>query len=332
MKIDDAVGVLIERRHKRLLDQLNRFIQMHIPRLRGKEAVDALRELDTEFANAVAVLDAHLDSEHDACKELYIELSSYMTLRGYASDEIRWGQVLLRAEMPDDDGMDMDLALLNNFKLITNIAAAYDELGDVETAIQFYTYIVEAIPPNDTLTIVYSNLGVSYRQIGDFDKALQYTNMALAFERELNDRRALSLSLMNLSSIYHGQYRMKEGLEAIKESCAMARELDNPLLIAQTSGQYALMLVSNFKLDEAVPIYEEVVRLYDSIPDPIGAARTRYNLALLSYALNKHQAAIDMATEATALLEPYGFPEVKKMRETLAKWQERYDEYRAWVD
>jgi tetratricopeptide (TPR) repeat protein len=225
----------------------------------------------------------------------------------------------------------MDRVLLSNLPLLSNLAGAYDEIGDVETAIQFYTFIANSVKTHAAWSIVYSNLGVSYRRTGEYDKALEYTQLAIQFEREEHDRRGLAISLMNLSSIYYAQFQMKEAMATIEEALALATELNNPLVLAQVTGQYAMVTVGNLRLDEAVPIYEQALALYQSIPDPIGIARTAFNYALLQYALKRVPEAITMAQEALRVLEPYGFPEVERMRTTLEKWIDKHEEYEAWV-
>jgi tetratricopeptide (TPR) repeat protein len=331
-EIDSAVGSIIERRHRTLLDGYNRFVRDHVPRLRADAPLESLAELDLEYRNIAGILDGFSSTGERTCLSLFMELATYLTVRGYATEEIRWGSALLRAGMPEDvDSPEMDAFLLNNIGLLSNIAGAYDELGDAETAVHFYTYITSMVSPQPSLSIVYSNLGVSYRRLGQYEQALEYTELAIRYEREANDRRGLALSLMNLSSIYYAQFLMKEAMAAIEESLALATELGNLLVLAQVTGQYAMVTVGNLRLDEAVPIYERALELYDSIPDPIGFARAAFNYALLQYALKREAQAIPMAQEALRVLEPYGFPEAERMRITLDKWIEKHQEYEAWV-
>jgi tetratricopeptide (TPR) repeat protein len=122
--------------------------------------------------------------------------------------------------------------------------------------------------PNETLGVVYSNLGKTYQDIGDYPKALAYYEKSRDIFSALEDTLHYAQAVENRGIILGMQGNLDDGISDIKEALKIYQELNNHDLEAKaTFNLYCLYsstgeadtsnlinnlldLLENFKIDQ----------------------------------------------------------------------------------
>ena len=87
------------------------------------------------------------------------------------------------------------LKKIDKFKLFINIGVIFFKLGKITDSIKFYKF---SIQDNPNFSLAYNNLGISYLEIGMFEKAAE--NFEIAFKLNTNDISAQKhlINILNL--------------------------------------------------------------------------------------------------------------------------------------
>ena len=86
-----------------------------------------------------------------------------------------------------------------------NLGIAYKNLGEFRRSIEYYeqTLAISSAANNRRLeSIAFGNLGVAYGHLGDNGRALEYQEKHLTIAREIGDRRGEASALANLAGTY----------------------------------------------------------------------------------------------------------------------------------
>ncbi len=308
--ISDEIDAVFGNRHYNLASVMTEFTFSLKGKLSSTLAVEATSNFDKEFANMKAALDMALDNQTPCemiqlLKRLFIGLSEYLELRAVWNDKIRWGEALLRQLLrcnPESE----DAVLLNNIGLLNNLATAYDAIGDYKTALPFYEYIIHTLGDHyPSITKIYSNIAVTLWRLDRIDEALVYAERALTNERQTGESDAIAQSLMNISQMYYHRWEMEKSLTLAREAREMAQAGNNPYLQANIMAQVAMHMVGTLQFDEAVPVYEEALKLLAQVGHTLELARTRFNYALLCRILKRETDAKSLAQTALKTFEDY---------------------------
>jgi len=162
----------------------------------------------------------------------------------------------------------------------------------------------------------YNNLGVYYRQKGDYDEALNYFKLALNLCDSINEREGTAKALSNIGNIYSINSDFENALSYYLRAQAIFEEIQQPYRTMQImnnignvyleKGQelialdYYLKVLESYKVfdDETIPMdpYSNIGKIYFN--------RQRYDSALyyFSKSLKKEQTADNKFGTASALV------------------------------
>jgi len=97
---------------------------------------------------------------------------------------------------------------------------------------------------DEALGMIHSILGVAYRDLGQYEPAIQDFQTSLAHRRAAGDTRGVSTSLTNLATVLRRMARYPEARRQIDEALAVARQMNNEMLESQ-----ALLNLGNIEGD-----------------------------------------------------------------------------------
>ncbi len=159
--------------------------------------------------------------------------------------------------------------LLSQVKAYNNMANIYNKESKVDSSIVYYQKALSLIQNNKldiNLSILYNNLGVSYKEIGDFDNAIKYCRLALDQKIAAKDDN-LFFPLTTIAEIYLKKNMLKESFEYAQQANYIALETKNPM---QLLGIYKLFYELYYQKEEyklALDNYRLYVELNDSLSD-----------------------------------------------------------------
>jgi tetratricopeptide (TPR) repeat protein len=97
---------------------------------------------------------------------------------------------------------------------------------------------------DETLGMIYSILGVAYRDMGQYEPAIEDFQKSIAHRRAAGDRRGIATSLNNLATVLRRMGRYPEARRHLDEALKIARQMENEMLESQ-----ALLSLGNIEGD-----------------------------------------------------------------------------------
>lgn len=121
--------------------------------------------------------------------------------------------------------------------IYNNIGISYENMGDYDQAIAFYTKaltIGSALSNMEqVISMIYNNLGKTYTIKKMYAEALHALNKALEIRQATGNKWGQAASYRNLGSFYEEQEQYDEALTNLYKGLKLANEIDNTPLLGQ---------------------------------------------------------------------------------------------------
>jgi len=151
-----------------------------------------------------------------------------------------------------------------------NVGSTYINLGQHEKALEYQLQIIplyEKLKDPIKLSTLYGNLSYAYGNIEQYKKAIEYGEMSLRIGRQIKNDFSITTTLVNLSTVYISTGEIKTAVKCLEEARAIAK---------RTNNQYALLVTSlnlgdaNIRLGDFNKLeayYEEALTLAEKLGD-----------------------------------------------------------------
>ena len=157
-----------------------------------------------------------------------------------------------------------------------------------------------------TLSTIYGNLGIVYKEQGSYPKALEYCLKALKLCEKLNDSVTMGKTLGNIGNIYDNQGEMEKALDFYTQALHMQERMHNSAAVAvqlfNIGNEYQRM----GKLDEAYSNYQRALSIDTKSGNKNGQAFTLGSLAELYEKRGWYDSAFACYSRALKLEEQLG--------------------------
>ena len=172
---------------------------------------------------------------------------------------------------------------------LNKIGVVYRNLSDYDKALNMYTQaLMLSEKIKDSIQIAYSlnNLGGIYRLEGNYEEALRYILEALGIFEKKNDKEGMSFCTINIGLIYRRQNSPLMALKYLNYALIIRNEIKD-----LPGKALALNLIAevNFeigKIEEALKYYLQVEKEYSAIDDQKGLAATWGGIAGVYFSKN----------------------------------------------
>src|ERR671932_2201839 len=156
------------------------------------------------------------------------------------------------------------------------------------------------------------SLGLAYRNLGDYAKAIEYYQQCLAIAREIKDRKGEGQSLANLGVAYHALGDYAKAIEYQQQRLAIAREIGDKDGEGTALNNLGGALQKSGNLTQAEKILRTGIEVWESLRRRLGdndtdkvsifeqQARTYRVLQQVLIAQNKPDAALEIAERGRA--------------------------------
>ncbi|MFM7602471.1 MAG: CHAT domain-containing protein [Pseudanabaena sp.] len=177
-----------------------------------------------------------------------------------------------------------------------NLGSAYRNLGKYDKAIEYqlqYLAITREIKDRRGEGYALGNLGSGYYSLGKYDKAIKFQLQRLTITREIKDRLGEGQSLGNLGLAYHALGKYDKAIEFHLLSLTIAREIKDRRGEGQLLGNLGITYDSLGKYGEAIDFHLQRLAIAREIKDRRGEGNALGNLGIAYYSLGKYDKAID---------------------------------------
>jgi tetratricopeptide (TPR) repeat protein len=205
-----------------------------------------------------------------------------------------------------------------------SLGIAYRELGEYRRAIEYYERqlkIVHEIGDRQGEGNALGNLGNAYDGLTEYRRAIECHEQSLQILREIGDRRGEGGVLGNLGSAYQALGEHRRAIGYHEQRLQIAREVGD----REGEGR-ALSNLGNayFALGEtrlAVEFDEHRLQIAREIGDRRGEGVALWNLSLTLDGLGERKEAIKLAEASLKIKEKIEDPSAPKVRKQLEEWR-----------
>jgi CHAT domain-containing protein/Tfp pilus assembly protein PilF len=198
-------------------------------------------------------------------------------------------------------------------RLFNEIGISYKNLGEYETALDYYRRGLTAqVESGDRYgqAVTLHNTAVVYGLLGEEDRALDYYERSLAIARDINERRGQSVLLGNLSELFIKRGDLTRASDYLQQQLRLTRELGN-----RNEHAWALMNLGHVhaargELAQARRSFDEARTIQRDIGARAREASTVIALADLELREGAADASAKLAGEALTLATETESPEL----------------------
>jgi len=162
-------------------------------------------------------------------------------------------------------------------------------LQSFQRALSIYREIKDRKGENAAL----NNLGIVYRSLGDYHKAIDYQQQSLKIARELKNREREGNALGNLGSTYLSLGDYPKAIDYQQQSLKIAREINDRLEEGHSLGNLGLAYYALGDYPKAIDLYQQALKIVREIKDREGEGGVLGNLGITYNALGDYPKAIE---------------------------------------
>ena len=177
-----------------------------------------------------------------------------------------------------------------------NLGIHYRSLGDFRKAIEYQEKLLKiAIEIGDWAGegVAYGNLGIAYGSLGDFRKAIEYLEKHLKIALEIGDRAGEGVGYGNLGNAYHSLGDFRKAIEYQEKHLKIAIEIGDRAGEGQAYGNLGSAYCSLGDFRKAIECQEKHLKIAIEIGDREGEGRAYGNLGNAYSSLGDFRKAIE---------------------------------------
>ncbi len=108
-------------------------------------------------------------------------------------------------------------------------------------------------------------MGISYLDLGEYDKVIKYNSQSLKIARQLKDRLLEAGFLLNLGTAYFFLKKYPQALAYSHQSANIAKSINNPRIEGIAFNNIGSLLFKQCKLSEAEKSYRRAIAIRESL-------------------------------------------------------------------
>ena len=141
---------------------------------------------------------------------------------------------------------------------------------------------------------------------GNYSRALELGEEALALCRKLGDKKSMGMSFICLGSSRYFQGEFELGRESLEQSLALGREVGDKWLIATSLRVLGITVNQLGDYARAMELFEESLAVYREMGDKLGIAYLLRNMGLVPLNQGDYKRAAALCEESLALSQEMG--------------------------
>jgi CHAT domain-containing protein/Tfp pilus assembly protein PilF len=191
-----------------------------------------------------------------------------------------------------------------------NVSQFRDALQSWQQALDLYRDpVIQAAFPHESRRgegNALGNLGIVYRNLGQYERAINFYEQRLVIAREIGDRRGEGDTLGNLGVAYWSLGQYERAIDFYEQSLAIAREFGNRQGEANALGNLGIAYLDLGQYERAINSYEQRLVIDREIDDRRGEGIALGNLGHAYWSLGQYERAIDFFEQSLAIAREIG--------------------------
>ncbi len=158
--------------------------------------------------------------------------------------------------------------------------------GDYALSLDYYGKAAEAFTATKTyadLAKAYNNMGLVYKNLAEFDKAIEFLTKASEIEKENNLVGPLAGSIGNMATIYFSLGDFNKAMDGYYQARLVYKELKDTLRYAKMTMNVGLVYWQWDRSESALEMLTEAKNLFEEKEDFVELGRVYNNIGMLYY-------------------------------------------------
>ncbi|MGP1384258.1 MAG: tetratricopeptide repeat protein [Thainema sp.] len=193
--------------------------------------------------------------------------------------------------------------------VLCNLGIAYRSLSQYEKAIELYQQslkITQEIGDRHGEANNLGNLGSAYYSKGQYEKAIELYQQSLTIKQEIGDRECEAVALGNLGSAYRSLGQYEKAIELYQQSLKIQQELGYFRYAAATLSNLGLAYDLKCLYEKAIELYQQSLIINQAVGDRHGEAATLCNLGNIYNSLSQYEKAIELYQQSLTINQAIG--------------------------
>ncbi len=189
---------------------------------------------------------------------------------------------------------------------LSGIGISYKDLGERQKALEYYAQtlaIRRAAGDNRGEAEALNNTAEVYDALGEKQKAIENFEWALRLWRTAADRSGEAATLSNMAALYASIGQSQKAIDLFNQALPLRRAVGDRAGEAATLNDIGVTYFGLAELQKALGYFNQALSIVKAIGDRRGAAYTMTSMGLLYDALDEKQKALDHYQQSLALLK-----------------------------
>ena len=164
----------------------------------------------------------------------------------------------------------------------------------------------EAIGHKKGMAAALNTQGVSLKDQGIYDQAMEYFDKSLKIAEETGNKRGMAFSYNNMALIYDIQGNYKRALGYYDKSLKIFQETGNKRGMAFSYNNIGLIYGRDGNYQQALEYYRKSLKIMQEIGDKKGKAFSCYNIGVIYYKQGNYEQALEYYDKSLKIAEETG--------------------------
>ena len=190
-----------------------------------------------------------------------------------------------------------------------NLGIAYKQLGDFKQAVKYHNQhlsIAKELGDRAGEGHAYGNLGNAYQSLGDFKQAVKYHDQHLSIAKELGDRAGEGGAYGNLGNAYQSLGDFKQAVKYHNQDLSIAKELGDRAGEGGAYGNLGNAYQSLGDFKQAVKYHNQDLSIAKELGDRAGEGRAYGNLGNAYQSLGDFKQAVKYHNQDLSIAKELG--------------------------
>jgi len=305
----ETLNLLAAEHYSTSIDSGKMFAQMALDYARVSENNAQIGEAFYQIGDA-AYYSGNIDScllYYSKSLEYYLKTDKNNEIAGVYNDI---GQVLQLMSYHDSATIYFDLALTyidkdilpqGYYSILINKGTSFYSLGSYAQAIEVFLKIINDasdILPLESISTVYSNLGLAYKKSSNFEDAIKYYEKSYQIDDSLNLQYEKAIDLANIAGVYFSWKQYNLAQDYFYQSLEIYKSLKNKRGISSIYSNIAGAQRATNQIIAAKENYEKALAIALEINDNYQIASAYHGLGMIAFEEGLYSQSIKLEEKA----------------------------------
>ena len=191
----------------------------------------------------------------------------------------------------------------------TLLGTTYRDMGDYDEAMEIYTPVLkqaEELRDEYGMGIILIDIGLVHYSKGEYDKPLEYFSRSLAIQEELGDKYRMGSTLNNIGLVHANRGDYDRALDYYVRSLAIQEELGDKTGMGNSLGNIGIVHMNKGDYDRALDYYGRSNAIKEELGDKTGMGTSWANIGLVHNTRGDYDKALDYYTRSLTIQEELG--------------------------